>query len=221
MSVDECTRTVGGVQIGLPHAVCVRHLRYVYTHARSLRCYGRSLTGTDDWGRSDAMATLGNVVCTLTARPDGMPTRTDGHRRCVYTKVRQPTHLQCLCLCLLLKPCAHDFFHWVCTCWSVRLSACFPLACPIFYFNLNLYILDIFILLFLYFSLCNKCTLYNIVFLYKIYPQFIFIVMHAILFIYNLKDIFIAKNIFKLYFIPGIQIPTKNTVAMGTLQMST
>ena len=97
MSVDECTRTVGGVHI--PHAVFLRHLRYVYTHARSLRClytYGRSLTGTDDWGRSDAMATLADGVCTLTARPDGMPTRRDGQRRCVYTKVRQPTHLHVL-----------------------------------------------------------------------------------------------------------------------------
>ena len=45
MSVDKCTRTVGGVRI--PHAVCVRHLRYVYTHAHFLGClytYGRSLT---------------------------------------------------------------------------------------------------------------------------------------------------------------------------------
>ena len=93
-SVDVCTRTVGAVHI--PHAVCARHLRYVYTHARFLRClytYGRSLTGTDDWGRSDAIATLGDGVCTLTARPDGMPTRGDGQRRCVYKKVRQPTHL--------------------------------------------------------------------------------------------------------------------------------
>ena len=89
-----CTRTVGVVHI--PHAVCARHLRYVYTHARFLRClytYGRSLTGTDDWGQSDAIATLGDGVCTLTARPDGMPTRGDGQRRCVYKKVRQPTHL--------------------------------------------------------------------------------------------------------------------------------
>ena len=30
--------------------------------------------------------------------------------------------------------------------------------------------------------------------------------------IYNLKDIFIAKYIFKLYLIPGVQIPTKNYV---------
>ena len=144
MSMDECTRTVGGVHI--PHAVCVRHLQYVYTHACFLRCvytYGRSLTGTDDWGRSDAMSTF-------TARPDGMPTRRDGQRRCVYTKVRQFTHLNVR---------AHDFFNWVCTCWSVRLSACFILACPISDFNLNLYILDLFILLLLYFSLCNKCTL--------------------------------------------------------------
>ena len=32
-------------------------------------------------------------MCTLTARPDGMPTRGDGQRRCVYKKVRQPMHL--------------------------------------------------------------------------------------------------------------------------------
>ena len=79
MSVDECTRTVSGVRI--PHAVCVRNLRYVYTHARFLRClytYGRSLTGTDEWRRSDAIATLGDDVCSLTARPDGMPTWRDG-----------------------------------------------------------------------------------------------------------------------------------------------
>ena len=84
--MDECTRTVGGVAI--PHAVCARHLRYVYTQARFLRClytYGRLLTGTDDWGRSNAIATLGDGVCTLTARPDGIPTRRDGQRRCVTT----------------------------------------------------------------------------------------------------------------------------------------
>ena len=93
MSVDECTHTVGDIHIGLPHAVCVRHLRYVYTHARFLRylyTYGRSLTGTDDWGRSAAIATLGDGVCTLTARPEGTPTRRDGQR------VRQPTHLPVL-----------------------------------------------------------------------------------------------------------------------------
>ena len=78
MSVDKCTRTVGGVRI--PHAVCVLHLRYVYTHARFPRClhtYGCSLTGAEKWRRSDAIATLGDGVCTLTARPDGMPTRRD------------------------------------------------------------------------------------------------------------------------------------------------
>ena len=32
-SVRECTRTVGGVRT--PHALCVRHLRYVCTHPRS------------------------------------------------------------------------------------------------------------------------------------------------------------------------------------------
>ena len=93
MSVDKCTRTVGGVRI--PHAVCVRHLRYVYTHACFLRClytYGRSLTGADKWRRSDAIATLGDGthgVCTLTARPDRMPTRRDGlptHRDGVCTQ---------------------------------------------------------------------------------------------------------------------------------------
>ena len=49
----------------------------VYTHAHFLVClytYGRSLTGIDEWRRSDAIATLGDGVCTLTARPDGMPT---------------------------------------------------------------------------------------------------------------------------------------------------
>ena len=80
MSVDECTRTVGGVRI--PHALCERLLRYMYTHiyARFLRClytYGCSLTGTDEERRSDWMATLGDDVCTLTARPDGMPTKRD------------------------------------------------------------------------------------------------------------------------------------------------
>ena len=138
-----CTRTVGGVHI--PHAVCARHVRYVYTHARFLRClytYRRSLTGTDDWGRSDAIATLGDGVCTLTARPDGMPTGGDGQRRCVYKKV----HVISSIGFVHAGPCACP-------------HACFTLACPIFYFNLNLFILDIFILLLLYFSLCNTCTL--------------------------------------------------------------
>ena len=101
MSVDKCTRTVGGVRI--PHAVCVRHLRYVYTHARFLRClytYGRSLTGTDEWRRSDAIATLRDGVCTLTARPDGISTRRDGlptHRDGVYTqKCDNPRTSTCL-----------------------------------------------------------------------------------------------------------------------------
>ena len=80
MSVDEYTRTVGGVRI--THVVCLRHLRYVYTHARFLRClytYGRSLTGTDEWRRSDAMATLGDSVCTLTQKCDNPLTCT-----CLY-----------------------------------------------------------------------------------------------------------------------------------------
>ena len=101
MSVDKCTRTVGGVRI--PHAVCVHHLRYVYTHAHFLRClytYGSSLTGIDQWRRSDAIATLGDGVCTLTARPDGMPTRRDGlpaHRDGVCTqKCDNPRTSTCL-----------------------------------------------------------------------------------------------------------------------------
>ena len=155
-----CTRTVGVVHI--PHAVCARHLRYVYTHARFLRClytYGRSLTGTDDWRRSDSIATFGDGVCTLTARPDGMPTRGDGQRRCVYKKVRQPTHLHVFMRHYENR--AHmissiGFVHaGPCACPH----ACFTLACPIFYFNLNLFLLNIFILLLLYFSLCNTCTL--------------------------------------------------------------
>ena len=67
----------------------------------------------------------------------------------------------CTCLCGQYKNRAHmissiGFVHagpWACP------HACFTLACPIFYFNLNLFILDIFILLLLYFSLCNTCTL--------------------------------------------------------------
>ena len=101
MSVDKCTRTLGDVRI--PHALCVRHLRYVYTHARFLRClytYGRSLTGTDEWRRSDAIATLGDGVCMLTARPDGMPTQRDGlptHRDGVCTqKYDSPRTSTCL-----------------------------------------------------------------------------------------------------------------------------
>ena len=99
------------------------------------------------------------TVCVLTARPDGMPTRGDGQRRCVYKKVRQPTHLHVFMR--HYKNRAHmissiGFVHaGPCACPH----ACFTLACPIFYFNLNLFILDIFILLLIYFSLCNTCTL--------------------------------------------------------------
>ena len=83
MSVDKCTRTAGGVRI--PHAVCVCHLRYVYTHARFLRClytYGRSLTGTDELRRSDAIAKR-CVYAHRTFRrnaytTDGLPTHRDG-----------------------------------------------------------------------------------------------------------------------------------------------
>ena len=129
------------------------------THASYGVTYGRSLTGTGDWGRADAIATLGDGVCTLTARPDRMPTRGDGQRRCVYKKVRQPTHLHVFMR--HYKNRAHmissiGFVHaGPCACPH----ACFTLACPILYFNLNLFILDIFILLLLYFSLCNTCTL--------------------------------------------------------------
>ena len=77
----------------------------------------------------------------------------------LYKKVRQPTHLHVFMR--HYKNRAHmissiGFVHagpWACP------HACFTLACPIFYFNLNLFILDIFILLLLYFSLCNTCTL--------------------------------------------------------------
>ena len=82
MGVHECTRTVGGVHI--PHAVCVHGVRTPPTlrvHSRTLPTVSLHLrTLTHDWGQTDAMATL-------TARPDGMPTRRDGQRRCVYTKV--------------------------------------------------------------------------------------------------------------------------------------
>ena len=63
MSVNECTRrwcthTARGVRTP-------RTVRVAYTHARFLRCLY-------------AMATLGDGVSTLTARPDRMPTRRDG-----------------------------------------------------------------------------------------------------------------------------------------------
>ena len=133
-----CTRTVGVVHI--PHAVCERHLRYVYTHARFLRwlyTYGRSLTGTDDWGRSDAIATLGDGVCTH---------RTSRHLHVLMRHYKNRAHMISSIGFVHAGPCACP-------------HACFTLACPIFYFNLNLFILDIFILLLLYFSLCNTCTL--------------------------------------------------------------
>ena len=74
-------------------------------------------------------------------------------------KARQPTHLHVFMR--HYKNRAHmissiGFVHaGPCACPH----ACFTLACPIFYFNLNLFILDIFFLLLLYFSLCNTCTL--------------------------------------------------------------
>ena len=97
MSVDKCTRTVGGVRI--PQAVCVRHLRYVYTPAHFLRClytYGRSLTGINEWRRSEAIATLGDgVYAYRTSRRNAHTMRRSActYRRCVYTKVRQPAHV--------------------------------------------------------------------------------------------------------------------------------
>ena len=65
--------------------------------------YGRSLTGTDEWRRSDAIAKLGDGVCTLTARPDRMPTRRDGlptHRDGVCTQKCDNPHP---CLYVFLK----------------------------------------------------------------------------------------------------------------------
>ena len=48
----------------------------VRVHSRTLPTVSlhlRSLTGSDDEGRSDAIATLGDGVCTFTERPDGIP----------------------------------------------------------------------------------------------------------------------------------------------------
>ena len=78
----------------------------------------------------------------------------------VCTK-RQPTHLHVLmryykCRAHMIS--SIGFVHaGPCACPH----ACFKLACPIFYFNLNLFILDrpISFLLLPYFSLCNTCTL--------------------------------------------------------------
>ena len=73
-SVDVCTRTVGVVHI--PHAVCARHLRYVYTHARF---YG---------------------VSTLTDAHSREPTIGDGliRLRCLETVCVRSPHVQTECL---------------------------------------------------------------------------------------------------------------------------
>ena len=124
-----------------------------------------SLTGTDEWRRSDAIATLGDGVCTLTLHVQTECLH-DGtvclHIETVFVHKSATTRARLRVYTTFKKPRAHDFFHWVCTCYSVCLSACFTLACPIFYFNLNLsivglYSLYLFILFLLYFSLCNKC----------------------------------------------------------------
>ena len=90
MSVDECTHTVGDIHIGLPHAG-VRTPPTLRVHSRTLPTVSLHLrTLTHGNRRLAAIATLGDGVCTLTARPDGTPTRRDGQR------VRQPTHLHVL-----------------------------------------------------------------------------------------------------------------------------
>ena len=146
--------------VHITHAVCARHLRYVYTHAPFLPClytYGRLLTEPTI---GDGLTRLRRLETVWVRSPHVQTeclheaTTRDG----VCTQ-KCETHAPARINATLQKPRAHDFFHWVCTCLTVRLSAYFILACPIFYFNLNLYILDIFILLLLYFSLCNKYTL--------------------------------------------------------------
>ena len=104
------------------------------------------------------------VYAHCTSRRNAYTTRRSAYtqRRCVYTKVRQPTHVPVFIG--HFRSCTHmiysiGFVH-------AGPCACFTLACPIFYFNLNLYILDIFILLLL-FSRCVTNVHCRISFSYK------------------------------------------------------
>ena len=150
MSVDKCTRTAG---------CCAYRMRCAYA------TYGTCTLMHTSYG-----------VSTLTDAHSRELTNGDGLKRSQHWEtvcVRSPhvlmeclhdaticLHMERVCLhksattrarplvyTSFYKPRAHDFSHWVCTCWSVRLSACFTLACPIFYFNLNLCVLcpDIYI----------------------------------------------------------------------------
>ena len=116
-----------------------------------------------------AHATYG--TCTLTHASYGVSTLTDAHSRepTIGDGLMRLRRLETVCVrsphvqteCLHDKNRAHmissiGFVHaGPCACPH----ACFTEACPIFYFNLNLFISDIFISLLLYFSLCNTCTL--------------------------------------------------------------
>ena len=150
------THTAHGVRTPPTVRVHSRTLPTVSLHLWTLTHENRRL-GTV-WRDGDAWRRCG--CAHRTSRRNAHTTRLPG-TVCVH-KSATP-HAPARIYATSEKPRAHDFFHWVCTCWSVRLSACFTLAlaCPIFYLNLNLYrpILDIFILLLLYFSLCIKCTI--------------------------------------------------------------
>ena len=100
MSVDKCTRTVGGVAYRTrcayaTYGTCtLMHTSYGVSTLTD--AHSRESTNGDGLTRLRRLET----VCTLTARPDGMPTRRDGlpaHRDGVCTqKCDNPRTSTCL-----------------------------------------------------------------------------------------------------------------------------
>ena len=137
MSVDKCTRTVGGVHtargVRTPPMVRVHSctLPTVSLHLRTLT-HGSPRMETvwrdrDTWRRC--------VYAHRTSRRNAYTTRQSAYtyRRCVYTKVRQPAHVHVFIRHFKSRE------HMTFSIGFVHAGpcACFTLACPIFYFNLG------------------------------------------------------------------------------------
>ena len=124
------------VHARITHAVCARHLRYVYTHARFLPClytYGRSLTEPTIGDRLTRLRRLETVWVRSPHVQTECLTRQRPQTVCVH-KSAKPTHLHVLMR--HYKSRAHMIF-------SIGFVHACPCACPHISYRLAQYSISI------------------------------------------------------------------------------
>ena len=125
------THTARGVRTPTTVRVHSRTLPTVSLHLRTLT-HGNRRLGTV-WRDCDALRR-----CVYAHRTSRRNTYTRRRPETVCVHKSATTHAPARVYATLLKPRAHDFFHWVCTCWSVRLST-IPWLSPIKKLNILYY----------------------------------------------------------------------------------